>query len=191
MRVNVNNFARLCLAVLLVLGCARAGAARDGGADEAQRAFFDNLKKLCGQKFEGSTAFPTDDPGHPMAGKRLVMHVETCREGEVRIPFRVGEDRSRTWVLTMTDAGLLFKHDHRHDDGTPDKVTDYGGHARPGGTPDEQHFPADEQTRKLIPEAATNVWTLRLDPAKRQFVYYLERHGRPRYRAVFDLGRPL
>jgi hypothetical protein len=180
---------RLCLAGLLLLAGARAGGAL--GKDDSQRAFFDNLKRLCGQKFEGETVFPLDDPDHPLAGKRLVMHVETCREGELRIPFHVGEDRSRTWVLTKTAAGLVFKHDHRHADGTPDPLTDYGGSARPGGTPTEQHFPADEQTRKLIPEAATNVWILRLDTGKRQFVYYLERHGKPRYRAVFDLARPL
>ena len=99
----------------------------------AQRAFFRNLKRLCGRKFEGETVFPPDKD-HPMAGKRLVMFVETCGEKELRIPFRVGEDESRTWVLSLTDEGLLFKHDHRHADGTPDEVTMYGGLAAPGGT---------------------------------------------------------
>jgi|GEM_PF-1204593 len=170
---------------------APAPHSRRAPARDSRRAFFDRVKKLCGRKFEGRTVFPQDDPAHPLAGKRLVMHVETCGPREIRIPFHADEDRSRTWVLTLTGGGLLFKHDHRHADGTPDAVTDYGGPARAGGSPSEQHFPADEQTRRLLPEAATNVWTLRLDAAKRQFVYYLERHGRPRYRAVFDLGRPL
>ena len=165
-----------------------------GGADKpgarAQKAFFKNMKKLCGRKFEGATDFP-QDPSHPLAGKRLVMHVETCGEREIRIPFRVGEDRSRTWVLTMTTGGLLFKHDHRHEDGTPDRVTNYGGLASRDGTVREQRFAADAFTAGLIPEAKTNVWTMQIDEAKKRFTYYLERDGAPRYRAYFNLGKPL
>lgn len=164
------------------------GADRQGV--EAQKAFFENVKKLCGRKFEGATDFP-QDPAHPLAGKRLVMHVETCGAGEIRIPFHVGEDRSRTWVLTLTPGGLLFKHDHRHADGTPDRVTDYGGLASDDGSASEQRFPADTLTAGLIPEAKTNVWTMRIDEKKKRFTYYLERDGKPRYRAYFDLGKPL
>lgn len=156
---------------------------------ETQRAFFENLKKLCGKQFEGETVFPPDKT-HPLAGKRLVMSVETCGEKEIRIPFKVGEDTSRTWVLRMTDEGLLFKHDHRHADGTPDKVTMYGGLAAPGGTQYVQSFPADAATAALIPDAATNVWTLRINPERRQFIYYLERHGEARYKALFNLKAP-
>jgi hypothetical protein len=105
----------------------------------------------------------------------------------IRIPFHVGEDKSRTWILTLTDAGLLFKHDHRHADGTPDKITMYGGLAAPSGTQYTQSFPADAETAKLIPEAATNVWTLQINPEKQQFMYYLERHKEPRYKALFNL----
>lgn len=151
-----------------------------------QKAFFKNLKKLCGKRFAGETVFPLDKD-HPLAGKRLVMFVETCGEKEIRIPFHVGEDRSRTWVLTVTDAGLLFKHDHRHADGTPDRITMYGGLATPAGTKYLQSFPADDETIKLIPEAGTNVWTLEIDRKKQRFMYYLERHKQPRYKALFNL----
>jgi len=44
-----------------------------------------------------------------------------CSDKEIRIPFRVGEDKSRTWILSLDDRGLLFRHDHRHADGTPEK----------------------------------------------------------------------
>ncbi|MBA3766431.1 MAG: hypothetical protein H0W99_05480 [Acidobacteria bacterium] len=153
---------------------------------DSQRAFFKNLKKMCGQRFEGETQFP-QNADHPLAGKRLIMSVESCGESEVRIPFHVGEDKSRTWILTLTEKGLLFKHDHRHADGTPDKITMYGGWAAPGGTPYLQRFPADAETAKLIPEAATNVWTFQIIPEKQQFTYYLERHDELRYRALFNL----
>ncbi len=153
---------------------------------QTHKAFFQNLTKLCGQRFEGETEFPPD-PNHPLAGKKLVMVVERCSKDEIRIPFHVGEDKSRTWILTLTDKGLLFKHDHRHTDGTPDRVTMYGGWAATNGTANMQRFPADAETAKLIPEAATNVWTLEIIPDKQQFAYYLERNNEARYRARFNL----
>lgn len=185
MKGHISVLALLCASVML-WGVASKGATAASTQAETQADFFENLKKLCGQRFEGETAFP-QDKDHPLAGKRLVMSVETCREKEIRIPFHVGEDKSRTWILTLTDAGLLFKHDHRHADGTPDKITMYGGLAAPSGTQYTQNFPADAETAKLIPEAATNVWTLQINPEKRQFTYYLERNKEPRYKALFNL----
>ena len=153
---------------------------------DSQKVFFANLKKLCGQQFEGETKFP-QDPQHPLVGKKLIMKVASCTENELRIPFQVGEDKSRTWILTLSEKGLLFKHDHRHEDGTPDKITMYGGWAAAGGTAHSQKFPADPDTAKLIPEAVTNVWKLEIYPETQQFTYSLERHGKPRYKAVFNL----
>jgi hypothetical protein len=149
--------------------------------------FFENVRKLCGQRFEGATEFPKDEPGHPLAGKKLTISVEQCSDSEIRIPLQAGEDKSRTWILTLREGRLLLKHDHRHADGTPDKVTMYGGWATEGDG-NHQRFHADTETAALIPEAATNIWTLELDAAKGQLIYALERHGQPRYRAVFSLG---
>ncbi len=66
-----------------------------------------------------------DDPA--LSAATLVMHVRECSDAEIRIPFFVDDDRSRTWVLSRTDTGLGLKHDHRHEDGTEDSVTQYGG----------------------------------------------------------------
>ena len=153
------------------------------GATPEARAFFAKLRELCGQRFEGETEFPPD-PNHPLAGKKLVITVAQCDDNEVRIPLHAGEDKSRTWVLTLSDKGLLLKHDHRHPDGTPDKVTMYGGWATEGDAT-RQRFAADEETAKLIPDAATNVWTIEFDAASGRFTYALERHGQPRYKATF------
>ena len=155
----------------------------EGGA---ATLFFENVRKLCGKRFEGATEFPKDEPGHPLAGKKLTISVEQCSDSEIRIPLQAGEDKSRTWILTLREGRLLLKHDHRHADGTPDKVTMYGGWAAEGDT-NRQRFPADSDTARLIPEAATNVWTLEIDATKEQFVYALERNGQPRYKAVFNL----
>ena len=155
---------------------------------DARGRFFANLRELCGQRFEGETEFPPD-PEHPLAGKKLVITFEQCGEKEIRIPLHAGEDRSRTWILTLSGDRLLLKHDHRHPDGTPDKVTMYGGWATEG---DErrQRFAADEETAKLIPEAATNVWTIEVDKAGGRLIYALERHDQPRYKAVFRRVKP-
>jgi hypothetical protein len=147
-----------------------------------------NLQTLCGAAFEGKVveAPPTDTT---FAGKTLTMHVRECAPTVIRIPFHVGEDRSRTWVLTRTASGIRLKHDHRHEDGTEDKVSQYGGDSRPGATAGRMEFPADAQTVAAIPEAKTNVWTIELEPG-RTFVYALRREGTDRrFRIEFDLGR--
>jgi len=155
-------------------------------ANSGHQQFFDHLKKHCGKTYFGETIFP-DDPGDAFAGKTLVMHIKSCTDSQIKIPFKVGDDSSRTWILTLTDAGLLFKHDHRHEDGTPHELTMYGGYANSMGTEFSQYFPADKETHQLVPEGKTNVWQLTIDPANNQFIYYLERHSKPRYKAVFHL----
>ena len=167
-----------CVAGLLAAVLLVAGAPSEAGSE-----FFERLRGLCGASFEGYSSFPPD-PEHPFAGRRLVATVATCTETEIRIPFSVGEDRSRTWILARSERGLLLKHDHRHEDGTPDEVTMYGGWATGGGSALSQSFAADEHTRALLPEAATNVWTVSLAPDGSGLTYYLERHAEPRFKAT-------
>jgi len=154
-------------------------------AEDPQSVFFERVGALCAARFEGQATFP-EDPGDAFRGKLLVAVVETCGERVIRIPFHVGEDRSRTWILTRVEGGLELKHDHRHPDGTPDEVTMYGGTSSRPGTGLSQSFPADEQTAALIPEARTNEWSLTLSEDGGELTYYLERHGEPRFRAVLQ-----
>jgi hypothetical protein len=150
---------------------------------DAQAAFFEQIRARCGSRFEGQSSFP-EDPGEAFRDKTLIAAIETCGEHQIRIPFHVGEDRSRTWILTRTDQGLQLKHDHRHADGTPDEVTMYGGTAQTPGTALAQSFPADEHTANLIPDAASNEWFLSLSSDATELTYYLERHGKPRFKAT-------
>ena len=173
----------IAVAALLVYTLPGSHLAAADAAPHSAAEFFANLRKLCGQRFEGETEFPKDEE-HPLAGKKLVITIAQCSESEIRIPLAAGEDKSLTWVLTSKDERLLLKHDHRHEDGTPDKITMYGGWASEGSAT-RQRFPADEDTAKLIPEAATNVWTIEFDAASGRFTYALERNGQPRYKAVF------
>ena len=194
-RLKLGALPTIILLLLLAMACGRAGEERGAGPSgagqniDARDAFMESVRALCGKSFEGRGVFSSTE-NDPMLQQRLVMHVATCTANEIRIPFHVGENRSRTWILTRSAQGLLFKHDHRHADGTPEQLTNYGGWARDAGTPLRQSFPADDETATMLPAAATNVWTMEIVPG-RQFVYDLTRHDKPRFRAEFDLTRPL
>lgn len=166
-------------AALLVLPLLASCAARPALPGDA---FLASLRALCGAEFVGESVFPTD-PADAFRGKRLVATFAVCGADEVRVPFAVGDDRSRTWVFSRTAAGLQLKHDHRHADGTPDAVTDYGGLAVAGGSAHSQSFAADAHTARLIPAAATNVWTVTLGADGATLTYALTRHGQPRFEA--------
>lgn len=173
-------------AMLGLLAAAVPVHAHAAGKPDAKAQFFARLTALCGATFEGASVFPRD-AGDAFAGKKLVARVATCTADEVRVPFLVGADRSRTWVFKKIGNGLELKHDHRHDDGTPDEQTMYGGMANDKGSASVQSFEADAYTAKLIPAASTNVWTVTLAPDGKSMSYYLERDAKPRFKA--DLVR--
>ena len=171
-------------AAALVLTNAGALAAEDSRA-----AFFAALSAQCGARFEGASTFPTD-PTHDFAGKRLQAHIRDCAPGRLAIPFTVGEDRSRTWLLRWDGEQLRWHHDHRHADGSPDEVTMYGGQADGNGNVLQQSFPADAYTAQLLPAATSNVWTVTLSADGQTLIYHLARNGQPRYEAVLHRVSP-
>jgi hypothetical protein len=180
---------RLVPVLLFIAATAACAAARAPTAATAPpQAFWASLTALCGQAFNGEVReAPPGDTA--FANRQLVMHVRTCEPDRIMIPFHVGTDRSRTWVLTRTASGLRLKHDHRHEDGSEDAITQYGGDTRSPGTAQQQEFHADAHTAALIPAAVTNVWTVEVVPG-RSFAYALRREGTDRrFRIEFDLTR--
>lgn len=171
---------------LIFLACSGERMQEDTADAPYTVQFFNNLADLCGQTYSGELVYP-EDPAHEMAGQEFRMIVESCTGNEIRVPFHVGENTSRTWVLTLTGEQLLLKHDHRHSDGTPEDLTMYGGYANTQGDAYRQFFPADQETADMLPEAATNVWMMEIDHDNGEFIYYLERHNEPRFRAVFRI----
>jgi hypothetical protein len=147
--------------------------------------FFNAMKALCGQNFEGVAVLPEER--NPMAGEKLVVYFESCSENELRMPFHVGNNKSRTWIMTLSDEGLLFKHDHRHEDGTPDDVTNYGGWADEKGNANQQFFPADEFTRTLLSRNPTQEWSFELDLENKKLHYMLFSRGSLWFKATFEL----
>lgn len=192
----VASTALLSLAALLVLSPAPAAPSGPAaGGEQAADAFVAALARHCGHAYAGRIV--ANEPAaanDPFEGKALVMHVRECGQGTIRVPFHVGDDHSRTWVLTRTAGGLRLKHDHRHPDGKPDKLTMYGGDTATPGTASRQEFPADAETKALFEReglavSLTNVWAMEVDPGHR-FVYELARPGRL-FRVEFDLSSPV
>jgi hypothetical protein len=182
----------LALMTLLLSACVASPQAGLSPASTAaeQESFWDGLQDLCGQAFAGA-AIHVPETDSAFVNQRLVMHVSECGEGEIRIPFNVGDDRSRTWVLRRVGAGLELKHIHRYPDGTASSNTDYGGRASSRGTPHRQEFPADEYSVAAVPGRASQWWFLEHYPGHR-FSYGLFRQETGlHYRIEFDLTAPV
>lgn len=182
---------RLALALASMLATAPALGTE---ASPAER-FLSAIAAECGKAYAGEIV--ANEPALPddaFVGQRLVMHVRECSAGAVRVPFHVGEDRSRTFVLTRTKEGLHLAHDDRHEDGMPDRLTMYGGRTTEAGTDTVQRFPADAYTVALFERegrqvSIPNVWTIEFHPGSHA-IYELARPGRL-FRVRFDLTAPV
>ena len=183
-----TSFSRLTYitAALLTLGITTPVHA-DGDA------FFAKLEQYCGKAFAGVVSADRPQSG-VFSNRALVMHVRECSANGIRVPFHVGDDRSRTWVFTKTDTGLRLKHDHRHEDGSEDALTQYGGDADPARSlASFQAFPADKYSKNMfdaqgIPVSKGNVWEVSLDDGV--FKYRLIRPSRE-VSVDFNLNEPV
>jgi len=157
----------------------------------AHEAFFENLRALCGKAFVGKVV--ADHPKSDGFNGRLVMHVRRCSDSQLQIPFHVGDNRSRTWLINKTGAGLTLKHDHRKADGSDDASTMYGGQTLDAGWPQLQSFPADVFSKEQfvgqgLAQSVGNTWQIFIYP--KIFSYRLVREGRE-FRVDFDLSQPV
>lgn len=192
--MNRRCWMTLAAVLPILTGCATGGpSASTMGLAPAQEAWWESLRSLCGKAYAGTLAHG-DPADAAFAGKPMAMHVRRCEDTRIEIPFHVGEDRSRTWVVSWTATGIELKHDHRHEDGSADALTLYGGHTNSPGTRTVQHFPADDDSKKLFVEqdrtpSTANVWSLEIVPGER-FSYALRRPGRY-FQVDFDLTRSI
>ena len=183
---------RFLLAILPLVLCACAtftSIPREGMLQVQQEVWWRRMRELCGGAFEGRLV-EGNATDSAFVRNRLVMRVDDCREREMGIRFHVGDDHSRTWFVRRTTDGLNLRHRHLHEDGTEAAPTNYGGDTRGPGTAERQEFYADANTARMLPAAATNVWTMEVIPGER-FAYALRREGTDRrFRVEFDLRRP-
>ncbi len=173
------------LSLLLVVNAQNLKAQKEN----ALQQFWSKLEKHCGKSYEG-TITAGGREGDGFTGQKLVMQVLDCKTGVIKVPFYVGENKSRTWILTKQDDRLKLKHDHRHKDGSADSITFYGGTSTNAGSAGMQIFPADEETCSLIPYACGNVWWMTIDD--KVFTYNLRRIGSDWVFTVsFNLEKPV
>lgn len=185
------------LLVLLLTTLVAACVAREPASDVAtpSDAFFERLLALCGSAYAGRLGAHDASDLAAFAGTP-VMHVRECGADEIRIPFHVGDDRSRTWVITRGTQGLRLKHEHRHPDGSADAIDRYGGDSAgpAAGSASRQEFPADAESKAMFDAAGMqasidNTWAIEIKPGKR-FVYELRRPNR-HFSVEFDLTTPV
>ena len=180
------------LTILSLSVCVACSALPVSGPADPQGAFFASLQKLCGQAFAGRLV-STDAVDEAFGKQAMTMNVRECSEREIRIPFHVADDHSRTWVITRQVGGLRLKHDHRHEDGSEDAVTQYGGDTADAGTVQRQSFPVDTFSidmfnREGLSASVTNVWSIEMTDDL--FAYELSRENRF-FRVEFDLRTPV
>lgn len=171
-------------AVMVVTAC-------QPNAKSPQEAFFDDLKSHCGKAYAGKLV-SKDEVDADFAGKKMIMHVRECSDTELRIPFHVEDDHSRTWVISKVENGLRLKHDHRHKDGSEDAVTQYGGDTIYEGAMSRQVFPVDQYSidmfeREGLSASVVNIWAVEINNAF--FAYELSRPNR-HFRVEFDVTKP-
>ena len=191
-RVSRVSCVMWLLPAIFLLGCAQHSKPKIAPAE----SFISQLRGLCGQAFAGQIVVnePATSTPDAFAGKQLIAHVRECTPTQLRIPFHVGDDHSRTWVISVLPTGLRLKHDHRHQDGSEDILTQYGGDTISRGQPNRQEFPVDAESITLFQQqnsaaSVSNTWAFEIEPGKR-LVYELARPGRL-FRVEFDLTKPV
>lgn len=158
---------------------------------ESFQLFFENLASLCGNTYEGRQVF-MQEGRESWEDKRMIMKVDVCMPNVIQVPFHLDEDQSRTWMFLNEEGALRFRHDHRHEDGTPEEITLYGGYAdAERGTAYRQVFPADEYTIDLLTRGVGSEWVVEMNEELTVFSYELHYQGELLFRAEFDLTRPL
>ncbi len=157
-------------------------------------AYFERMTQLCDGNAYGGRLVSTDEADADFRDAEMTIGPASCTGLMVRVPFRVGDDRSRTWEITRTVNGIRLKHDHRHRDGSEDVLTQYGGDSLQPGSAARQDFPADAETKALfvregIEVSSQNTWTMEIEPGQ-IFAYQMSRPNRL-FRVEFDLTEPV
>jgi hypothetical protein len=156
-----------------------------------QEAFWQNLRRHCGSAYPGRLTL--EPPGDEMltGTEQLIVHFRECGADTLRLPFHIEKeaaqtwDRSRTWMFMRTAAGLELRHDHRHEDGTPDEVTMYGAFTHDAGSAVRQEFILAE---RRAPDGSALGWRVEIEPEER-YTYGTIRAGEWTWRVDFDLTR--
>ncbi len=202
---DARLYSLVILSLVLMVGCLGSNLATDSPSsdppptskvtvsDSPTDLWWQRLHELCGKAFAGRLV-SDDEVDAKFLDQSMTMHVRRCDEERIEIPFHVAENRSRTWVLTRKEEAIHLQHDHRHEDGTEDQVTLYGGVSIDEGSAETQSFPADDTSKRLFEQnelsaSVANTWSMEIVPGER-FSYILRRPGR-HFQVDFDLDQTI
>jgi hypothetical protein len=195
-RWRATSHAALAGALLLLAGCAAdapappAPPALHAGLAPEQEAFWAALQAHCGNAYRGRVSDATAYYAPNVQGD-AVIHFMDCDAERIHVPFHLGDNRSRNWIVTRAGGTLRLKHDHRHEDGTEEEISQYGGDAPSPGLPHRQIFPADEHTATILPQRADNFWFLHfVDDSTLHYGVHWPMQGHS-VRFEFDLANPV
>ncbi len=192
---NLNAILGIAIVVMSAAvgpACMRTAPEPSATQVAAQQQFMQALRPYCGQAFAAKIV--EDSQPSPAWDHPLIVHIRDCEDAVIRMPLHVGEDRSRTWVLTLHGDFIDFQHIHLHEDGSPDAVSPYGGKTIDAGTSTMQSFPADPASQALfiangLDVSVNNVWIIDF-PDEHTLRYRLTRPGRL-FEVHADLRQPI
>lgn len=183
--------------LVVLVGCGPADPEKglvsgpSGTLTPEQEAFWATLQTHCGKAYAGTVDDVTEYYREGLEGKALVAHFRECSADRIHIALHENDDRSRNWILTKAGDTLRLKHDHRHEDGTEDKISQYGGDAPKPGLPTRQIFKADEHTTTILPLRADNFWFMHfVDANTFHYGVHWPTMGHS-VRMSFDLSKPI
>lgn len=188
----ILGFATVMISATLGVACMQATTELLSSEATPQQQFIAAFRPYCGQAY--AAKIMEDNQPSPAWDHPLIVHVRDCEDAVIRMPLHVGDDRSRTWVLTLQEDFIDFQHIHLHENGSPDAVSPYGGRTLEAGTSTEQNFPADPASQALFIEnglnvSVNNVWTVDF-PDEHTLRYRLRRPGRL-FEVHTDLRQPI
>jgi len=149
-----------------------------------QLAFMRNLAEHCGKAYHGQITRRPESDQLFRGDEVLTVDFRECEENQLKLPFHVEENRSRTWVLTTTTAGIDLRHDHRHPDGRPEENTWYGAHTQAVNSEHRQEFLRESD------DGTNSGWAIEIVPGER-YTYGTISEGVWNYRLDFDLTAPV
>jgi hypothetical protein len=191
--------------IVLLLGCGDApppppepeaapAAQEQPAASEPapeQLEFWDRLVAHCGNAYPGVVDDFTPYYASSAEYETIIAHFRECEDERIHIAMHMDDDRSRNWILTKVGGTIRLKHDHRHEDGTEEEITQYGGDAPRPGLPHRQIFMADEHTARILPDRWDNFWFMDfMDEDTFAYGVHWPEHGNS-IRIHFDLSTPV
>ena len=148
MRYSILMIAAAALVPLTA--CSESGPTDETTAAAPPSAFMTALRDKCGRAFRGSKVAGSNET---MEGKELILAFAPCEANEpvkMAVHVNVGPlqvsrdqeiwDRSRTFTLSDSDAGLTATLGNRNEDGSAGAIDGMSATAAAGGTDSRQSF---------------------------------------------------